>query len=88
MLIIAPQGKGNGPAGLDPTARARNRRKDTVKIRQNTSALFSFHNLKCYLEPGSIKAETERSFVCAVMPLEVVLQQSLKLILVIDVATG
>ena len=51
MLIIATQGKGNGPAGLDPTARARNRRKDTVKIRQNTSALFSFNNLK--MLPGA-----------------------------------
>ena len=49
--MIAPQGKGNGPAGLDPNARARNRRKDTVKIRQNTSALFSFHNLK--MLPGA-----------------------------------
>ena len=51
MLIIASQGKGNGPAGLDHNARARNRRKDTAKIRQNTYALFSFHNLK--MLPGA-----------------------------------
>ena len=32
MLMIAPQGQAIGPAGLELPARARNRRKATVKI--------------------------------------------------------
>ena len=35
MLIIVPRGQEIGPAGLEPTTEAKNRRKGAVKIRRN-----------------------------------------------------
>ena len=39
-------GFGIGPAGLEPPARSRNRRKATVKVRRNPLLCFSFHDPK------------------------------------------
>ena len=40
MLMIAPQGQKVGPAGLEPPAGVRKRRKVTVRKRRNTAPEF------------------------------------------------